>query len=251
MSAPLAIIAGIPLGLYQRVRDKPARAGWKIQVLPSQHHRRADLASIWQRVMAATAAGPELGVHLLLAHDREDERPGFAELKSKSLRAAWLSRAQAARYGRQDFQDSVDDILQFEENWRDRVRPTMSSPLLLPETVFSATQSVADAWTRARRVGIGRDNLEAVENTIERFRASHRRRDEWHDEKALVFSTGPRHGQHGLPDWRRRKLTRRLPDGFHFDVRHRHGQSFQIACQHGDIRRIRGYANIDAHGFVR
>ena len=251
MTDPLAIVAGIPLGVYQRSKHKPTRAGWTIQVVASQQHRRADLGGIWRRVMALADRAPASGTHLVLAHDREDQRPTFTELESRSYRAVWLPRRLAMAYGQPEFQVALDDLLRFEECWRDRIRPKMDSPLLLPETAFAATQSVADAWTRARHVSRDKDRIEAVEKAIGRFRQTHRQRGEWRDTKALNFRTGPRHGHHGLPSWRRRKLTLQLPSGFHFDVQHQHGHSFRIECQSGQTRRIRTYANVDAHGYVR
>ena len=54
-----------------------------------------------------------------------------------------------------------------------------------------------------------------------------------------------------LPEWRRRKLTFNLPDGFHFEVRHREGRRFHVRDQTGESQRFTEYTNIDPHGFVR
>ena len=119
--------------------------------------------------MNAADAAPAAGVHLLLAHDLEDERPKFVELKSRSHRATWLPRGLSGRYGQPEFRTAVDEVLVFEECWRDRIRPYINSPLLLPETAFSAQHSVRDVWSRSRNVSRSRDRLNAVQNAIFRF----------------------------------------------------------------------------------
>ena len=251
MSAALAIIAGVPLGPYRRSRWKPERTGWLIQVIPAKDIRRADLKEVWRRVMNAADNAPLTGAHLLLAHDREDERPTFKELKTRSYRAVWLPRRLSCQYGSCEFQAAVNSTLLFEESWRRLVRPDIDSPLLLPETAFTADPSVSTVWSRARRVDQLRDRIDAVEKALARFRTIHRKRDGWHDKSRLVFNSGPRHGGHELPDWRSRKLTCQLPLGFHFDVRHEQQRRFQIADQEGKRRRFVVYSNVDPHGFVR
>lgn len=253
MTTPLAIFAGIPLGPYQRSNWRPERAGWTIRVIPSGDLKRADLKTVWRRVMDAADDGPLSGVHLLLAHDREDERPNFVKLKTKSYRATWLPRGLSHRYGRSEFRTAVDDFLLFEESWRRRVRPDVGSPLLLPETAFSAAPSVSNVWSRARRVDQGRDRLDAVAQAIIRFRTMHRRKDGWRDDRDLVFKQGAPHGGHRLPAWRHRKLTCQFPPGFHFDVRsdRSRAERFSIMGHDGTVRDFAKYTNIDPHGFVR
>ena len=252
MSTPLAIIAGIPLGVYRRSRKKLTRPGWQIRVIPGSHDRRADLRRVWTRVMNAADGAPAAGVHLLLAHDLEDERPKFVELKSRSHRATWLPRELSGRYGQPEFRTAVDEVLVFEECWRDRIRPYISSPLLLPETAFSAQHSVRDVWSRSRDVSRGRDSLDAVQNAILRFRDIHRQHGAWHDTNQVVFAhaTTP-HGSHGLLSWQDRKLTCHLPPGFHFDVAHFRRRRFQVYDRDGTIHRFSHYTNIDPHGFLR
>ena len=251
MSAALAIIAGVPLGPYRRSRWKPERTGWLIQVIPAKDNRRANLKEIWRRVMSAADDAPLTGAHLLLAHDREDERPTFEELKTRSYRAVWLPRQLSCQYGSCEFQAAVNSALLFEECWRSRVRPDIDSPLLLPETAFAADPSVSNLWSRARRVDQLRDRLDAVEKAVERFRTSHRKRDGWHDRSRLVFNHGARHGGHELPAWRSRKLKCQLPLGFHFDVKHGQERRFQVADQVGERHSFVKYCNVDPHGFVR
>ena len=247
---PLAIIAGAPLGRHQRF-PKPTRSGWKIIVIPGRQTGSADLRGVWVRVMHDVDNAPDAGVHLLLMHDHESERGNFAELESKSYRATWLASELSNQYGTQHFDHAVNLVLRFEESWRARLRPAINSPLLLPETAFSAVPSVRDTWTRARRVNDKSDSIDAVANAIRRFRQEHYNQGCWHDNRDLVFSRGPLHGFHGLPEWRQRKLTRHLPPGFHFDVRHSRSRAFRIIDHAGDVSQFSEYTNVDPHGYVR
>ena len=199
---------------------------------------------------AADNAHPA-GAHLLLSHDHEQGRRQFNDLSTRSYRATWLPRQLSGQYGSAQFRAAVDRVLAFEESWRDRVRPRIDSPLLLPETAFLAEQSVRDVWSRARRVDEHRDHLDAVEKAIVRFRKRHRKPDGWHDNKRLVFEHGTQHGGLRLPEWRKRKLTCEFPLGLHFDVRHNQSRPFQVSSQEGRVHEYTVYANIDPHGFVR
>lgn len=251
-SQPLALIAGISLGSYSRYRRQyPQRDGWSIRVLPSRIHGRGDLRGIWKRVLHEWDNGPNAGTHLLLAHDREDERPGFQELKRRSCRAIWLPRELSNRYGTDVFAKAIEEFLEFEEQWRSRLRPGLNSPLLLPQTAFSPHRSVKDIWKRVRAVHSRHDSIEAVEKSISRFYQHHRADGAWCDSRELAFSHDGYHGHHDLPAWRRRKLTFRFPDGFHFDVKHIRDRDFHLHDQEGKPKHFVRYTNVDPHGFLR
>ena len=190
--------------------------------------------------------------HFLLAHDREDERPRYRrEFGRRSLRAVWLDRQLSVQYGSPDFRREIDDILEFEEQWRQRLRPNLNSPLLLPESAFGARANVRDTWTRARNVVTGHDNIDAVRESIHRFVREHRKGSEWIDTRRLLFGRGAPHGVHGMLAWRQQKLGFRLPNGFHFDVKHEQGRSFRLSDQDGTRDEFNTYANVDPHGFMR
>lgn len=187
---PLAVVAGIPQAVYQRARTKPVRTGWEIRVIPGNQGRRADLRSVWTRVMKVADQALADGVHLILSHDTDNERRKFLELKSRSYRAIWLPRALSKEYGQPAFNVAIDDILAFEDCWRARIRPGRSSPLLLPETAFSAQPSVSNVWDRARTVDRTRDSLDAIENALTQFRREHWMRTRWRDKNRLEFTIG-------------------------------------------------------------
>ena len=247
---PVAIIAGIPLGAYRRCREPAERTGWTVQVIPSEHERRFDLKGIWNKVMSkAEDISFCDGVHLLLAHGLEEERPSFKELKERSLRALWLSRPMYRQYGQELFARAVNELLTFEEEWRASIRPTPDSPLLLPEKVFSPRPHSSDLWGRVRKVNPRHDDLHHIANVIARFRDEHRVNNCWLDQRRLAFCRGASHGLH-VPNWRRQKLTFCLPEGFHFDVQHEKGNSFRLDARNGTST-FKKYTNVDPHGYVR
>lgn len=251
MAVPLAVLAGIPRGVYRR-GTKPARPGWNIQVIPGRDDRRADLRGVWARVMNVADDATADGVHLILSHDSERQRRNFSELKSRSYRATWLPPGLSTGYGKPKFNTAIDDVLAFEERWRVSIRPGVSSPLLLPETAFSADRSVKSVWDRARTVHQDRDSLSAVEQSLDRFDRLYRQNRGWRDTGDVEFVRSPTpHGSHGIAPWQHNKLTFRLPVGTHFDVRHSRNRRFRISDQRGESHTFDRYTNIDPHGFVR
>ncbi len=54
-----------------------------------------------------------------------------------------------------------------------------------------------------------------------------------------------------MPSWRQQKLGFRLPNGFHFDVKHEQGRSFRLSDSDGTRHEFNTYANLDPHEFVR
>lgn len=249
---PLAIIAGIALGSRRRHRPRMTHRGWRILTLPGHDYARGKLNKIWKRVLREWENGPSAGTHLVLAHDAEHERPNFIKLiKERSLRATWLPRELSNQYGSEEFIQMICKILSFEEQWRNRLRPTINSPIMLPHSAFAARPHVENTWNRVSSVSLEKDCIKAVEKSISRFRDSHKRRGNWRDDKELEFSNRENHGSHGLPLWRRQKFTFQFPDGFHFNVRHVRGRRFSVVDHEGESEEFNEYTNIDPHGFLR
>ena len=248
---PLALIAGISLGVYRRARAKLCHPTWRIHVIPSHDQRKPDLGRVWRRVMDWTDTSSADGIHLFLSHHREDEFPKFEEAISHSYRILWIPREISNCYGTNTFLEWIRDALEFEAGWRANLRPTIESPLLLPETGFSAQESVMDMWHRVRAVRQNRDTLDAVGKVISRFGSRHRSRNGWLDSRSLIFSKGVFHAGHHLPKSRQRKFTLDLPEGLHFDVKHSGGSAFHISDHDGRNLGFKEYTNIDPHGHVR
>ena len=249
--SPLAVIAGIPLEAYRRKANKPEFKHWRVRVVPSNHPSKAKLNEIWARVVKAAEDETESGTHLILSHSRDSDRPKFQAEVEMWCRVVWLPHRVARNYAASDFDDTIERMLSFETLWRGSIRPTLDSPLLLPEKAFSAHKSVAAMWHRARRVMEDKDKITAVEQLIRRFRKHHHRETAWMDAGSLKFDRGAAHGGHHLPPSRRAKLTFRLPEGFHFDVSHQSNKPFSVRDQAGVARTFRRYANICPHGYFR
>ena len=252
---PVAVVAGVSLGSFKRSTWRPTREGWDIEVVPGREQMHDNVKGIWERILRladARADETDAGVHFILAHDREGERPTFRrDLRKRSLRAVWLRKALSKQYGSHDFCQAIDDVLEFEEQWRGSLRPDVNSPLLLPESTFDADSSVRDTWLRVQDVVVGHDDINAVRQSIRRFGRFHRRESGWLDARRLQFKRGAQHGTHGLPGWRTQKFGFRLPAGFHFDVSHERGKSFRLSDQNGTQYLFDAYTNVDSHGFVR
>ena len=164
---------------------------------------------------------------------------------------AWLPSAVARQYGQPAFDHVLGQLLAFESSWRRRLRPSVDSPLLLPEGQFAAEGSTKDMWGRVFGVSRSYDDLDAVAKAVERFGLRHNHQLGWRDTKSLVFSRQAPHGTHGLPTWRRRKFTFALPKGFHFDVAHEQGRPFALTSADGTSKFYRNHANVDAFGYTR
>ena len=144
MTIPLAVVAGIPLAPYRQARIRPVREGWEVRVIPGNQRRRADLRGVWAHVLKVVDQARADGVHLILSHDRENERRKFLELKSRSYRAVWLPRTLSADYRQPAFNTAID--------WR--LGRTRSSPSgYLPD--FISMSSIAGVVALVFPISIG------------------------------------------------------------------------------------------------
>ena len=141
-----------------------------------------------------------------------------------------------------------------EEIWSSRVKPTdIGSPLLLPESSFGVGGNHRDMWHHARSYG-DTLNIEGAAKAVRNFERVYLRKVEhyqWIDDRDLVFGReGPRHAAAPFPrGW---KFAYRLPDGFHYDVKHREQHRFFITDAVGKRHPsgTKGYINVDPHGYV-
>ncbi|MGO9412654.1 MAG: hypothetical protein ACLQCB_18135, partial [Spirochaetia bacterium] len=142
-----------------------------------------------------------------------------------------------------------------EDFWEERIKPNAtSSPTLIPESSF-ATSRFRDLWTRVESYG-DMGSLEGVPGLIDRFTVEVLKQIDddkaWVDERDLVFSfRGARHAVAPFPrNW---KYSYPIPDGFHYDVKHRNGRGFTIRNINMDHRSFPAGAhiNVDPHGEIR
>jgi len=142
-----------------------------------------------------------------------------------------------------------------EEIWSSRVKPTsIGSPLLLPECSFDVGGGHRNMWRHARSYG-DTLNIEGAAKAVRDFERVYLRKAahyQWIDDRDLIFGRdGPRHADAPFPrGW---KFSYRLPDGFHYDVKHLEQRKFTLSDAAG-VRHAsgaKGYINIDPHGYVR
>jgi hypothetical protein len=142
-----------------------------------------------------------------------------------------------------------------EEQWSSRIKPMdLGSPLLLPECSFSVGGGHKHLWRHARSYGDGA-NIEGAVKAVREFQRVYLRKErhyQWIDDRDLIFGrNGPRHAEAPFPrGW---KLSYRLPDGFHYDIKHLDDRKFSIADVVGAVHPSapKGYINMDPHGYVR
>ena len=154
-------------------------------------------------------------------------------------------------YGSPDFTSLIQELADFELDWRRTLRPTgINSELILPEPSFSPIVA-RDMWGRARRVTMARDDMNRIASQIRYFRQTHRQRRVWRDARDLCFDPhGARHARASQSN--RWKFTYLVPEEFHYDVRHaRRNTSFTLLDAKGEYRRFTQYTNVDCHGSLR
>jgi hypothetical protein len=142
-----------------------------------------------------------------------------------------------------------------EELWASRVRPMeMGSPLLLPECSFSVGGGHKHLWRHARSYG-DTANIDGAVKALREFERVYLRKQEqyqWIDDRDLIFGrNGARHAEAPFPrGW---KFSYRLPDGFHYDIKHLEERKFSIPDVAGKLHSVaaRGYMNMDPHGYIR
>ena len=252
---PRLLIAGIPKELFHGRRDyRPAIPGWEIRVMPARSQKRLpDAMSCWTETLSeADEALDEEGTHILGFHHAESDRPVMEARAGARHRIIWASRSEVDAYGTREFTSLVAAYLSFEDRWRGIARPTLNSPLLLPESSFCPKQGHEDIWRRVARVSKdGNDTLERVHGRVQVFRMDHYQHGAWRDTREVLFKKEEYHGFH-MSAAERRKYTLLTPPGFHFNVRHEKGRMFTLPEQGGPVKINAGsYANVDCHGRMR
>jgi hypothetical protein len=100
-----------------------------------------------------------------------------------------------------------------------------------------------------------KETLFGAAKAVREFERIYLRKEEyyqWIDDRDLLFGrNGPRHAEAPFPrGW---KFSYRLPDGFHYDIKHLEERKFSITDVAGTLHTTaaKGYINMDPHGYVR
>lgn len=248
---PLLVIAGIPGAVIKRNRGYvPQLDNWDVTIIASRDNRNADLMSCWRSVLSR-ADQSQHGAHIFAYHKREDEYPGFRRNMHDRHRLVWMERRTIGDFGTVKFSDMLRQHIQFESEWRYKLRPQgVDDASLLPEVSFIA-KSCENMWTRIRSVRLNRDSLDRIGVLVREFRKTHYRRGYWEDSRGIQFrAASERHGSYGPHG--RFKFTYGLPEGFHYNVRNsRAKEGFIVTDFRGRRHKFGKYTNIDCHGSIR
>lgn len=262
---PLAIIFGLVKGQSDRIKAQANhskskfREGWTVRF---QHATGANsiIREADVRVALFEARRATESVHILaITNQGGGFKPALARefipvFRFRWLPSEWLSLPYPTPM---EFISRVNELLIDEEDWQGRVQPKDHvSPLLLPQVTFST--HLNDMWDMAARYGEG--NNIGCERRLQNFHQCHwkhhsngryARKSFWTDDDHRVFDhTGPPHAP--APVERAWKFSYRIPQGFHYDLRHAQGRKFiaRGAVKDEQVEN-EGYVNIDPHGHFR
>lgn len=241
----------MPLGLFNRYRTySPSISGWDIRVVPTSGNSR--LKSCWSQVVELAESGDSAGTHIVAYHPREDDRLEFQDDVNARHRLIWLTKPEISLYGWPQFDQTLADIAEFEDSWRDQLRPTKTSDaLVLPETSFASERLFRGMWRRVQRVHMAADDLDEIEDLITQFDKTYWYQNAWRDAEHRLFKyQGQRHRL--LRESKLWKYTLDCPPDFHFDVSaERSADGLRLFdSRTGRTFQFNQYTNVDPHGVV-
>ena len=160
----VAVISGVPLAIHRRHRDYGRDVdklldGWRATFIPSQTNRPS-LQRIWPRVLSLIRSTNERGAHIIAYHSKISTRHKYEDESYAKHRLIWLPNDSLRLYGTECWLNLLREVLQFETNWRETIRPRdHRSSLMLPEVTFDPQRAYRDIWVRSQRVTREHDNL--------------------------------------------------------------------------------------------
>ncbi len=259
-----AVIAGLGLRYYGAFRGRRAiRMGnWRLHWIPSRR-KQNDFASCLTEVLSFLEARnlDADGTHVIGFNDDRDTRAKLFACVSECVRLVWSTKEHAESFGNASFDQELERILGLEFLWRENIRPDdIKSPLMLPDACFSAAAGLETMWRRASRAHSA-DEILQTGTLIDNFRETYHKDYEDRSGKRipayisashLAFKFPKTADYHGVADdWRhRRKYTREIPRGFHYDVCHKRDQAFRLRVS-GREYVVKKYINIDPYGSLR
>jgi len=204
--------------------------------------------------MLDAVTGPS-GPHVLSFRSPEDEENNWLrDNVSPYFRFRWIPNTSLRGPQKDDiarFISSINEVLQEEEEWEEKVKPKdVTSPLLLP-LQFRTRPEVSSLWEDARNNGA---RIPAFLKKKQQFKQLHegKREDQkrvWIDDASIQYDwNGQFHGNATHPRcW---KFSYYIRDGFHYDVRNLRSSICSIRGYDGTLVSAR-YLNVDPHGHIR
>lgn len=256
----LCILAGTPQWLRSRARFRPnPRAEWQFETIDSLK-KKVDLSAIWDRVVDVANACAVDGAHIFAFFGERRELDRFAERVAFRHRLVWLQPEDQQIFASGHFQDRMDDLLAFEEEWIRSVKPKdRRSALILPNRAFEAREPLNRIWQRCNRARPSAgETIESLVGQIRGFdKAYHRRGGAfagvWVDAESRCFKVAKseEYHTHTVPENNRWKFTWRIPTGFHYDVTDADGRGLKVMDEMGRYQTYRIRANVDPHNYHR
>ena len=257
-----AILLGVPIPYVARLRSALGSHGglpeaWSLLFVPApKKDPEINRGTVRQ---ACQFADKHPSPHIL-GFSTQQDRSEWADDLAQCFRFRWCDRLVSslnclATPNPAPFLERLAADLAEEQQWSSRIKPMdMGSPLLLPECSFSVGGGHKHLWRHARSYG-DEANIEGAAKAVREFERVYLRKQEhyqWIDDRDLIFGrNGPRHAEAPFPrGW---KFSYRLPDGFHYDIKHLEDRKFSITDVAGalHISAPKGYINMDPHGYVR
>jgi hypothetical protein len=235
----------------------PLHESWRLEFIPAPRNEAEIRPTETERALSRAA---ELdGAHILAISKQDGAiRREISEAIRPFFRFVWLSPSILSKsHVPEQMASDINKILREEDVWRDSVFPQdVNSALLLPAISFEARHPLSLIWEEACEYG---DTIKyaAIAKRLDKFRQTHwnafaEARGVWTDASQRVFDhRGPRHGD--APPPRAYKYSFSIPSGFHYDVRHLNGRSFNLLDRTGMRHAIAagGYINVDPHAECR
>lgn len=256
----VALLVGHPEKLAKQIRaalrDELVQ-GWEIKFLPGRNKDKAeinerDLTEIFKK---AADVG---GAHIIGFHQVGDSnviarqiRP-FFRFRKGDCGLLW-----SVADGFEKFREHIKNSLLEELEWRKHIKPARkSSPLVLPQHVFSPLHGFETLWEESEMFNREIQYFENLAKKIHQFSTSHTKAYKQDDLRFMVDharlvwkDAGPYHAEPPFPfNW---KYSYSLEPGFHFDVEHQHGKEFELKDIKGTAHRVKAGSrvNIDPHGY--
>ena len=255
----VALLVGFPEKLSRQVRahlKDELVPGWEIKFYPGQNKDKAEINK--RDIGGIFKKAAEVGGAHIIGFDQTGNgndiarriRP-FFRFRKGDCGLLW-SAADSGEKFREYIQNSL--IEEFE--WHTHIKPvSKSSPLVLPQGVFSPLSGYDTLWSDSEMFNRELQYFKNLAKKIRKFSTDHTKFYQQNhptymvDHADLVWKdSGPYHAKPPFPyNW---KYSHQLESGFHFDVEHRQGKAFTLRDVRGATHsvKMKEHINIDSHG---
>lgn len=262
---PTVIIFGLPKSQADRIKGELKKSGqrwpdgWAVHFAPptgaKDQIREADIRATLESARRIEDSAHIFGITNQGGGRKQEIAAHFVPyFRFRWLPGQWLALPYPSP---EEFIARIAETLTDEDEWKRDVQPKdISAALLLPECAFSS--KLSDLWDLATKYGDG-CNAGCARRKVEFERVhykphtsgKHAKDYFWTDDDLRIFDhTQAQHGE--APALRQWKFSFKLPDGFHYDVRHAIGRKFTVTgATRKETIEVGGYVNLDSYGYFR